>query len=150
MPVTARSEEQVMVSTDSIALASMIVQAYVRKNRLTVSDVPGVLRVVHATLVGLADGVQGTGTTAPKPAVPVKRSVTPDYLVCLEDGKKLKMLKRYLRTHYNLSVEEYRTKWGLPHDYPTVAPSYAAKRSGLAKSSGLGIRTPPVTRRKRG
>jgi predicted transcriptional regulator len=112
----------------------------------------GVIKNVHDTLCGLSGANGGqTETTNQKPAVPIKKSVTPDYIVCLEDGKKLKMLKRYLRTNYKLSPEDYRAKWGLPRDYPIVAPNYAAKRSEFAKKIGLG-RTKvqaPTKRKKR-
>jgi predicted transcriptional regulator len=96
------------------------------------------IKSVHGTLGGLVGASQGELPTAQKPAVPIKRSVTPDYIVCLEDGKKLKMLKRYLRSNYNMTPEEYRAKWGLPADYPMVAPNYAAQRSEFAKKIGLG------------
>jgi predicted transcriptional regulator len=93
---------------------------------------------VHGALLRVSTGVQEAPVEAPKPAVSVKKSVTPDHIVCLEDGKKFKSLKRHLRTQYNMSPEEYREKWGLPSDYPMVAPNYAAARSNLAKQMGLG------------
>ena len=114
-----------------------IVTAYLSKNVLPPEEVPGLIRSVHATLGGIAGG-----DTMPResrePAVPIKKSVKGDYIVCLEDGKKLKMLKRYLRARYNISPDEYRAKWGLPADYPMTAPNYAAKRSEFAKKFGLG------------
>ena len=114
-----------------------IVTAYLSKNVLAPEDVPGLIRSVHATLGGIAGG-EAPAREAREPAVPVKKSVKADYIVCLEDGKKLKMLKRYLRARYNLSPDEYRAKWGLPGDYPMTAPNYAAKRSEFAKKFGLG------------
>jgi len=106
------------------------------------------IKSVHAALSELA-GLQGEAQTQQKPAVPVRRSVTPDYVVCLEDGKKLKMLKRYLRGSYNLTPEQYRAKWGLPADYPMVAPNYAKKRSEFAKKIGLGRSSATGKRKKR-
>src|SRR5436305_15097417 len=106
------------------------------------------IKSVHSTLGGLGGTSQGEAPTAQKPAIPVKRSITPEYIVCLEDGKKLKMLKRYLRSNYKLSPEQYRAKWGLPADYPMVAPNYAAQRSEFAKKIGLG-RTPPASKGRR-
>lgn len=106
------------------------------------------IRSVYASLTGLSVGVPAEVTT-PKPAVPIKKSVRGDYIVCLEDGKELKMLKRYIRTRFNLTPDQYRTKWGLPHDYPMTAPSYATQRSMLAKKTGLGRTRPKARRRKR-
>ena len=123
---------------DLIKFASEIVAAYVSNNPTPISELPGMIRSIHATLGGLSGGGSAEITTAQKPAVTVKKSVTPEYIVCLEDGKKLKMLKRYLRSRYGLSPEEYRSKWGLPADYPMVAPNYAVARSQLAKKMGLG------------
>ncbi len=104
------------------------------------------IKSIHATLGGLASGVPGEVATTQKPAVNMKKSITPEYVICLEDGKKLKMLKRYLRTRYGLSPEEYRAKWGLPADYPMVAPNYAAQRSEFAKKIGLGSTAPERNR----
>ncbi|HEX3652752.1 MAG TPA: MucR family transcriptional regulator [Rhizomicrobium sp.] len=135
-------------SDDLLKLASDIVAAYVSNNPVPVSELPGMIKSVHATLGGLS-GTGGSETlTSQKPAIPVKRSITPEYIVCLEDGKKLKMLKRYLRSNFKLSPEEYRAKWGLPADYPMVAPNYAAQRSEFAKKIGLG-RTSPATKSRR-
>ena len=114
-----------------------IVTAYLSKNTLPPEEVPALIRSVHATLGGIA-GVEPVMREAREPAVSIKKSVKPDYIVCLEDGKKLKMLKRYLRARYNMSPDEYRIKWGLPGDYPMTAPNYAAKRSEFAKKFGLG------------
>lgn len=131
-----------------LKLASSIIAAYVSNNPLPVSELPAMIKSVHATLGGLAGLGQSDALTSQKPAVPVKRSITPEYIVCLEDGKKLKMLKRYLRSNYKISPEEYRAKWGLPADYPMVAPNYAAQRSEFAKKIGLG-RSSPTTKSKR-
>jgi predicted transcriptional regulator len=119
-----------------IQLTSDIVVAYVSNNSVPMADLPAVIRTVHSALGSLTAG--GDAGQLLKPAVPVKKSITAGYIVCLEDGKKLKMLKRYLRTRYGLSPEEYRAKWGLPADYPMVAPNYAAQRSEFAKKIGLG------------
>ena len=132
-----------------LRLASEIVAAYVSNNPLPVGDLPGVIKNIHATLGGLSGTVANDMPLAQKPAIHVKKSVTPEYIVCLEDGKKLKMLKRYLRSRYNLSPEEYRTKWQLPNDYPMVAPNYAAQRSEFAKKIGLGRGAVPAAARKR-
>ena len=118
----------------SLSLVTEIVSAFVSNNSVSNKQIPDLITSVHQTLMK----VTGQVPEILKPAVPIKRSVTPDYIVCLEDGKKLKMLKRHLRTSYNLSPEEYRKKWGLLDDYPMVAPKYAAKRSELAKKIGLG------------
>ena len=123
---------------DLIDLAADIVSAYVSNNTVPAADLPALIADVHRAL---SNTTMGTSEPAPeplKPAVNPKKSVFPDYIVCLEDGKKFKSLKRHLRTHYDLSPEEYRDKWGLPSDYPMVAPNYAAARSALAKKMGLG------------
>jgi predicted transcriptional regulator len=125
-------------TADMLDLTSSIVAAYVSANPVPAADLPAVLRSVHSTLCGLGDGDSGPPVTSQKPAVPIKKSITPDYIVCLEDGKKLKMLKRYLRSNFKLNPDQYRAKWGLPRDYPMVAPNYAAKRSDIAKQTGLG------------
>jgi len=121
-----------------IELAADIVSAYVSNNSVAASDLPGLINEVHGALQRITSGVQEVPAEAPKPAVPVKKSVTADYIICLEDGKKFKSLKRHLRTQYNISPEEYREKWALPADYPMVAPNYAQARSNLAKQMGLG------------
>ncbi len=118
----------------SLKQVTEIVSAFVSNNSVSNKQIPDLITSVHQTLMK----VTGQAPEILKPAVPRKRSVTPDYIVCLEDGKKLKMLKRHLRTSYNLSPEEYRKKWGLLDDYPMVAPKYAAQRSELAKKIGLG------------
>ena len=121
-----------------IELSTEIVSAYVSHNALSPSDLPKLIAEVHAALRGLSTHEVALPVEELKPAVPIRKSVAPDYIICLEDGKKFKSLKRHLRTHYNLSPEEYREKWGLPADYPMVAPSYSATRSKLAKDNGLG------------
>ena len=125
------------LAPDYIALASEIVSAFVANNSVPVSDLPILIASVHATLSSL-DNPAPTETSPLTPAVPVKRSITPDYLICLEDGKKFKSLKRHLRSRYGLSPEDYRTRWNLAPDYPMVAPNYAAARSELARTMGLG------------
>jgi predicted transcriptional regulator len=124
-------------SDEMLRLATDIVSAYVQFNPLPAGQLAQMIRDVHDTLASLA-GSAPASAERQKPAVPVKKSITPDYIVCLEDGKKLKMLKRYLRSRYDLSPEEYRAKWGLPADYPMVAPRYAEQRSQFAKQIGLG------------
>ena len=122
-----------------IELAADIVSAYVSNNSVAASELPGLIAEVHAALVRVGSGE--SAVAAPdnlRPAVPVKKSVGTDYIICLEDGKKFKSLKRHLRTQYNMSPEDYREKWGLPADYPMVAPNYAQARSQLAKEMGLG------------
>ncbi len=124
---------------DLLALSAGIVAAYVGQNKVSHTAVPDLIRTVHGALQTLGgEPVAAKSTEKAKPAVPVSRSVQHDYIVCLEDGKKLKMLKRYLRSHYDMSPEDYRRKWGLPSDYPMVAPAYAARRSDFAKQIGLG------------
>lgn len=115
-----------------------IVSAYVSKNAVPASEISTLINQVHAALMRVANGGGELGAEGSKPAVPIKKSITPEYLVCLEDGKKFKSLKRHLRTQYNMTPEQYREKWGLPLDYPMVAPNYAAERSHLAKQMGLG------------
>jgi predicted transcriptional regulator len=125
-------------SNSHVELAAEIVSAYVSNNSVPSSELPALLSEVHAAIVRVAAGVAPIVAEALKPAVPPKKSITSDYLICLEDGRKFKSLKRHLRTQYNLSPEEYREKWGLPPDYPMVAPAYAKARSALAKQMGLG------------
>ncbi|PHS79249.1 MAG: MucR family transcriptional regulator [Rhodospirillaceae bacterium] len=121
-----------------LELTTEIVASYVSNNTVDVADLAGVIQGVHKTLQGL--GTQASQPDRPKPAVSVKKSITPDYIVCLEDGKQLKMLKRHLKTAYDMSPEDYRERWGLPADYPMVAPNYAQRRSALAKKIGLGTK----------
>jgi len=120
-----------------ITLTSDIVAAHVANNNVAVEEVPQLIKSIYSALADLGEA-EVVEEEAPKPAVAVRSSVKPDYIVCLEDGKKLKMLKRHLMTHYNLTPEQYRQRWGLPADYPMVAPSYAEKRRELAKKIGLG------------
>ena len=125
---------------DLTSLTADIVSAYVAHNALTGDKLPDLIGSVYGALSRASvQGVEPEKVEL-KPAVAIKKSVTPDYIICLEDGQKFKSLKRHLKTHYNLSPEEYREKWGLPHDYPMVAPSYAAARSDMAKNMGLGRR----------
>ena len=126
-------------NADILGLTTNIVSAHVSNNAVGVDDLPKLIRDVYASLAKV-DGHVEPAKEAPTPAVPIKKSVTPDYIVCLDDGKKLKMLKRHLKTMYNMTPEEYREKWGLPSDYPMVAPNYAKRRSRLAKEIGLGTR----------
>ena len=125
-------------SNDLLALTSKIVAAHVSHNVVPLDELSKLIKRVYGTLSELE---QGTPASAiPKAAVSVRRSVTPDFIICLEDGKKLKMLKRHLKTAYNMTPEEYRVRWGLPSDYPMVAPNYAKQRSRLAKEIGLGTK----------
>ena len=133
---------------DVLRMATEIVSAFVSNNSITANQVPDVINTVYVSLQALNGQSAEAPTEPPKPAVSVRRSVMPDYIVCLEDGKKLKMLKRHLKTRYDMSPEEYRKRWGLPEDYPMVAPSYAQQRSALAKKIGLG--TKPRARQRRG
>ena len=123
---------------DLIELTADVVSAYVSNNTVPASELPALIADVYRALGNTQTGMNESEPEPPKPAVNPKRSVFPDYIVCLEDGKKFKSLKRHLRTHYDLSPEEYREKWGLSADYPMVAPNYAAARSALAKKMGLG------------
>jgi predicted transcriptional regulator len=125
-------------SSDAVALASDIVVAYVSNNSVPRGELPALIADIHAAIERLRTGATPVPDETRSPAVPIKKSVTADYIVCLEDGKKFKSLKRHLSTHYNLSPDEYRQKWNLPRDYPMVAPAYAAARSSLAKTMGLG------------
>jgi predicted transcriptional regulator len=124
---------------DLLALTTEIVAAHVSNNTVAVSDLPLLIQQVYQSLSRIGH-VEPASPERPLPAISVKKSVTPDYIICLEDGKKLKMLKRHLKTAYNMSPEEYRERWGLPADYPMVAPNYAKQRSKLAKEIGLGTR----------
>ena len=139
----ARTDELLKLVTD-------IVAAYVSNNSVAASDLPAMIKSIHATLGALSGAPSSESQTSQKPAVPVKKSVTNEFIICLEDGKKLKMLKRYLRSNYSLTPEEYRAKWGLPADYPMVAPNYAAQRSEFAKKIGLGRNAPAHKGRRRG
>ena len=143
-------ESPELVARDEILrMAVDIVAAYVSNNQLPSTQIPDVIDTVFRSLSSLDGSTVETKSEPLKPAVPIRRSVTPEYIVCLEDGKKLKMLKRHLRTTYNLTPEEYRAKWNLPPDYPMVAPNYAKQRSEFAKKIGLG-RKPGEKGRRRG
>jgi predicted transcriptional regulator len=126
--------------TDLVALTAEIIAAYVSNNTVVAGDLPTIICDVHDALSKATQRIGVGEREELRPAIAVKKSVTPDYIVCLEDGKKFKSLKRHLRTHYDLSPEQYRERWGLPHDYPMVAPNYAQARSALAKQMGLGTR----------
>lgn len=126
-----------MADEELIALTADIVSAHVGNNSIAVADVPALISMVHTALTGLGKAPE-LETPAQAPAVSIRASVKPDYIVCLEDGKKLKMLKRHLMTHYKMTPEQYRTKWKLPADYPMVAPAYASQRKDLALKIGLG------------
>ena len=121
-----------------LSLTAKIVASYVGNNSLGADQVPEIVRTVSTALKQIEQGDNGPDKAVGKPAVPIRRSVTPDYIICLEDGRKLKMLKRHLRTTFGLTPDEYRTRWGLPADYPMVAPNYAKRRSEFAKKIGLG------------
>lgn len=137
-----------METAEILELTTEIVASYVSNNAVAAAELPTVIQDIYKTLIGL--GNQATLPERPKPALPIKKSVTPDYIICLEDGKQLKMLKRHLKTAYNMSPEEYRERWGLPADYPMVAPNYAKHRSTLAKKIGLGTKPrKPVTRARK-
>ena len=134
------SNQDTLSRDELLRMTTQVVSAYVGNNPVPENQISDVIQSVYGSLEGLG----GSTTAAPtkqKPAVPVKRSITPDHIICLEDGKKLKMLKRYLRTAHNLTPEEYRAKWGLAADYPMVAPNYAKQRSAFAKEIGLGKRS---------
>lgn len=133
-----------------LRMTADIVSAYVSKNVLPAQQIPDVINTVYSSLTGLNGQPREIAAEPLKPAVPIRKSVTPEYIVCLEDGKKLKMLKRHLRSTYNMSPDEYRSRWGLPPDYPMVAPNYAAQRSEFAKRIGLGRSSGRQTRRKAG
>lgn len=130
--------EQESVSADYLGLTADVVAAFVGNNSVPAAELPDLIAKVHGALLRLSTPAPAVVEEVLKPAVPVKKSVTPEFIICLEDGLKFKSLKRHLRTKYNMTPEEYRAKWGLPNDYPMVAPSYAEARSNLAKKMGLG------------
>lgn len=130
--------DEMTTSESFVELAADIVSAYVSNNSVPASDLPTLINDVHSALMRATNGAAAPTAEAPRPAVPTKKSVTNEYIVCLEDGRKFKSLKRHLRTQYDMSPEEYREKWGLGPDYPMVAPNYAKARSSLAKQMGLG------------
>ena len=135
-----------MPDTDTIPaeellrMTSEVAAAYVSNNNLPSGQLPDVIRTIHESLAALSGARVAAASEPPTPAVAIKKSITPDYIVCLEDGKRLKMLKRHLMTHYNMTPDQYRQKWGLGADYPMVAPNYAEQRRSLAKSIGLGTK----------
>jgi predicted transcriptional regulator len=133
----ADSAENKLSSEDILGLTSEIVSAHVSNNTVAVNDLPNLIEQVFKTLAAVGNATD-PAADRPTPAVTIRKSVTPDFIVCLEDGKKLKMLKRHLKTSYNMTPDEYRERWGLPADYPMVAPNYAKQRSKLAKAIGLG------------
>ena len=135
MPESMKSHELLSLTTD-------IVSAHVANNTVSLADLPELIHSVYRTLANISPAM-AEPANRPVPAVPVRKSVMPDHLVCLEDGKRLKMLKRHLKTAYNLTPEQYRERWSLPSDYPMVAPNYAKQRSRLAKEIGLGTRSRP-------
>jgi predicted transcriptional regulator len=139
--MTDDSDVQIGPDNDLIDLSTEIVSASVSHNALSMTDLPKLIADVHTALKSLRSAAPQPVADELKPAVPVRKSIGADYIVCLEDGKKFKSLKRHLRTHYDMSPEEYREKWGLPSDYPMVAPNYSATRSRLAKDNGLGRKT---------
>ncbi len=146
--LTRKGEAMSEGGNDLLGLTEKIVSAHVANNRMSSADLPNLIRAVYAAL----DNVRtGAGTPSlPKPAVPIKRSVTPNYIVCLEDGRKMKMLKRHLRTTFNMTPKEYRARWGLPPDYPMTAPNYAKARSEIAKKIGLGKKATKVKPKGKG
>lgn len=134
-------------NAEIMELTTEIVASYVSNNTVASADLAAVIQDVYRAMTSL--GTQAMQMERPKPAVPVKKSITPDFIICLEDGKKLKMLKRHLKTAYNMSPEDYRERWGLGADYPMVAPNYAKHRSSLAKKIGLGTKPRIGTRAKK-
>ena len=122
--------------SEVIEMTADIVSAYVGNNSVTAADLPALIQSVHRALAGISSGSAAAAAAPKEPAVPIRRSITPDFLVCLEDGRKFKSLKRHLRTKFNMSPEEYRAKWGLAKDYPMVAPNYAKARSGPGQADG--------------
>ena len=141
---TGIAESRMLQMTDNaendklLALTADVLAAYVSKNPMPMGDLPELIGSIHRSLTGLATGAREAKAGTPVPAVPIKKSVTPDYIVSLEDGRKFKSLKRHLAGTYGMTPDEYRSKWGLARDYPMVAPNYAKARSELAKSMGLG------------
>ena len=121
-----------------LRMVTDVIASYLKKNPVAASDLPNVISTIYGAFTAPQSSPVEAVAERPEPAVPIKRSVTPDFIICLEDGKQLKMLKRHLATSYNLTPDEYRARWGLPPDYPMVAPAYAARRSDFAKQIGLG------------
>lgn len=127
--------------SEILSLTADIVASHVSNNSVPIADLPALIQQVFATLANIGRPAEVPVAVRPQPAVPIKKSITPDYIICLEDGKKLKMLKRHLKTAYDMTPDEYRERWGLPRDYPMVAPNYAEHRSSLAKKIGLGTKS---------
>ncbi len=140
----AEPEDHQTESLPITELTAEIVGAYVAHHTVAVTDLPALITTVGQQIAGLSQAPAELEEEKPVPAVPIKKSVTPDHIICLEDGKKLKMLKRHLKTRYDMTPEDYRRRWGLKDDYPMVAPVYAATRSALAKKIGLGRKPEPV------
>ena len=140
-----------MEPNPNTTIAAEIVAAYVSNNSIAVADLPALIGEVHSALQRIANGQTDRTPVAANlaPAVPIRKSVTPDFIICLEDGKKFRSLKRHLKTSFGMTPDEYRAKWSLPPDYPIVAPNYAAQRSALAKASGLGQASTRAARKKR-
>jgi predicted transcriptional regulator len=134
-------------NTETIELTADVIAAYVSNNPVPMLELPSLIAQVHQSLAGLSTASATAPTEVLTPAVPIKKSVTPDYIVCLDDGKKFKSLKRHLKTTFGMTPEEYRAKWNLPADYPMVAPAYSAQRSALAKKLGLGRKPVEPVRR---
>lgn len=132
------NEGELEGADETLRMTAEIVASFVANNSVQTEQLPELIRSIYATLGGLSKGEEERNIERPKPAVPVNKSIQNDFIICLEDGKKLKMLKRYLRSTYDMSPEEYRKRWGLPADYPMVAPAYAKRRSEFAKRIGLG------------
>ncbi|WP_439816746.1 MucR family transcriptional regulator [Zavarzinia sp. CC-PAN008] len=130
--------------SELLSLTADIVASHVSNNTVSSSELPALIQTVYSALANIGETKEEPASPRPQPAVPIRKSVQPDHIICLEDGKKLKMLKRHLKTSYDMTPEEYRERWGLPPDYPMVAPNYAQQRRDLAKKIGLG-----TTRRKR-
>lgn len=146
---TDQDETTAPLSTDLLRMTAQVVASYVSRNSVPTEQLPELISSVHSSLRHVDDKAEPVSEQPAKPAVPIRKSVHPDYIVCLEDGKKLKMLKRHLRTTYNMSPDEYRAKWGLAPDYPMVAPNYAAQRSEFAKRIGLGRGARSTGRRRK-
>ena len=148
--MTDEMSRENMGSSDLLRMTTEVVAAYLGNNSVSAAQISEVIGTVHDALKNLSTGGSEPDAEPLKPAVPIKKSITPDYIVCLEDGKQLKMLKRHLRTTYDLTPEEYRAKWGLPASYPMVAPNYAKQRSEFAKKIGLcRVSAKPAGRRKK-
>ena len=138
MAIRDEDEAETVGNDDTLRMTTDIVASFVSNNKLSAAELADLIRSVHKTVVSLAAPGAAPAGERPKPAAPINKSVQHEYIVCLEDGKKLKMLKRYLRSTYGMTPEDYRKRWGLPADYPMVAPAYAARRSEFAKKIGLG------------